>query len=307
MAALVVLILAAGAIFAWLRYRAHQEDLLRTSGIREIDQMSGVAFEARLALLFRDLGYHVATTPRTGDYGADLILSRADERVIVQAKRSSRTVGVKAVQEVASALQFYGGTYAIVVTNAQFSQNAYTMAQRLGVALWDRQTLVYQLNAARQRSDSGAPIYQVPQNGEGWISPLLQWVENEHSAGHLRGRQILAITPDIDDEHTRATPVIRLDASLRTLDGDEDGLYTPDRFPTPEALKAHIGTLPDFGVLMIFGLEQWDPDVLLQSMFPWREDVFVLAFSAHPEHVEPVIRAQFSAEVPFQLTGAVLQ
>jgi len=307
MAALILLALVGAAIYGWYRYHAHQEDLWRRSGIADIDQMSGVDFEQRLAILFRDLGYAVETTPRTGDYGADLILSGSNARIIVQAKRSGRTVGVKAVQEVASALQFYRGTQAMVITNAQFSQNAYTMAQRLGVALWDRQTLVHQLNAVRQRSDSETSIYQVPQSGNGWIGPLLQWVENQHRDAHLRGRQILAITPDIDDEHTRTTALIRLDASLRTLDGDEDGLYTSTRFSTPDALQAHIGAIPDFGVLMIFELEEWDPDILLHSIFPWRETVFVLAFTAHPEHVEPVIRAQFSAEVPFAQTSATLE
>ncbi|MCY0900224.1 MAG: restriction endonuclease [Firmicutes bacterium] len=62
--------------------------------------MSGVAFERRLAVLFQDRGYYVETTPTTGDYGADLILTNGSERIIVQAKRYSQTVGVKAVQEV---------------------------------------------------------------------------------------------------------------------------------------------------------------------------------------------------------------
>lgn len=65
----------------------------------ELDSLSGVEFEEFLAGLFRAQGYAVELTPATGDYGADLILSKDGRRIAVQAKRYAGSVGVAAVQE----------------------------------------------------------------------------------------------------------------------------------------------------------------------------------------------------------------
>ena len=48
----------------------------------------------------------------TGDFGADL-----DNYIVVQAKRYSKKVGVKAVQEVVAAKAHYGCREGIVVTS----------------------------------------------------------------------------------------------------------------------------------------------------------------------------------------------
>lgn len=298
MGTLMLVVLAGGMVVALWRYQVHQTNMWRQSGIADIDHMSGVEFEQRLVVLFWDLGYAVETTPPSGDYGADLIVSQSGTRMIVQAKRSSRTVGVKAVQEVVGALQFYGGTVALVVTNAQFSSNAQTMASRLGVILWDRAYLVRQLATTHPTNALEVTPYQVPIRGDGWISPLLQWIENEHRASHLRGRQVLAIMPLMDDERIRTATMIRLDKNLDVIDDDDTGLYAQGM--DADTLHNHLKEIPDYGVLWIFGLEQWDPDLLLQTLFPWREQVFVVAFSAYPDQIEPIIRAQFFAEVPFR-------
>lgn len=42
--------------------------------------MDGVQFEKLLAAVFSTLGYAVETTPATGDYGADLILTKDGKR-----------------------------------------------------------------------------------------------------------------------------------------------------------------------------------------------------------------------------------
>lgn len=67
------------------------------SGISEIDQMTGRQFEEYVGTLFTSQGYSHKYTPTTGDYGADLILKKGQETIVVQAKRYKQTVGVKAV------------------------------------------------------------------------------------------------------------------------------------------------------------------------------------------------------------------
>lgn len=107
----------------------------------EVDQMDGEQFERFLRGIFRDLGYYTERTPRTGDYGADLILLKDGYKISVQAKRYKKPVGVKAVQEVYASLEKYVCDKGIVITNNYFTQNAKTLAESTKVELWDRDKL----------------------------------------------------------------------------------------------------------------------------------------------------------------------
>ncbi len=68
---------------------------LRESGILEVDKMPGRKFEEYLQALLKAKGYYVQLTPASGDYGADLILTTKGKKVIIQAKRYKKNVGVK--------------------------------------------------------------------------------------------------------------------------------------------------------------------------------------------------------------------
>lgn len=136
--AVVVGVVAAIRAATWL----YRERRLARSGITEIDRMDGTTFERRLASLFRSLGYRVDHTGRRGDYGADLIVSRAGVRTVVQAKRWTRNVGIRAVQEAHAAPALYGCSRALVVTNRHFTDPAKKLARANGVQLWDRDQLV---------------------------------------------------------------------------------------------------------------------------------------------------------------------
>lgn len=57
--------------------RTKKEQRLKRSGIQDIDIMTGLQFENYLRLFFTEKGYKVKTAPKTGDYGADLILEKA--------------------------------------------------------------------------------------------------------------------------------------------------------------------------------------------------------------------------------------
>lgn len=111
------------------------------SDLTKVDQMSGIQFEEYLAVHFRRLGYKVSLTDFSGDYGADLLMKKKQYLIVVQAKRYSGSVGVKAVQEVIGALSYYGADYGMVVTNSHFTENAKILAQRSGIELWDREVM----------------------------------------------------------------------------------------------------------------------------------------------------------------------
>jgi restriction system protein len=81
---------------------ARQRRLAR-SGIYDIDRMDGRTFEHYLRTMFARHGYKVEVTKYRGDFGADLILRRDGSKVAVQAKRASKNVGVRAIQEAVAA------------------------------------------------------------------------------------------------------------------------------------------------------------------------------------------------------------
>jgi restriction endonuclease Mrr len=103
----------------------------------DLQDLSGVEFETYIARLLRSAGYDVQGTPTTGDQGADLIAKKDGRTVIIQAKRYEGTVGNKAIQEVNSAVSFYGGTEGWVITNSTFTPSAIALAQKTNIKLVD--------------------------------------------------------------------------------------------------------------------------------------------------------------------------
>ncbi len=104
----------------------------------ELDQLSGTEFEEFLAGLFRAQGYAAELTAVTGDYGADLILSKDGRRIAVQAKRHVGSVGVQAVQEALSGQAYYQCDTAWVITTGVFTTNARALAKKSGVKMIGR-------------------------------------------------------------------------------------------------------------------------------------------------------------------------
>ena len=121
------------AIFA--KYHEEQEGKKKT--IKELASLSGIDFETAVAGVLLGRGWHVSATAATGDQGADIIATKGERRVIIQAKRYSGAVGNKAVQEVVGAIPFYGGTEGCVVTNSTFTPAARALAQKNNIRLID--------------------------------------------------------------------------------------------------------------------------------------------------------------------------
>lgn len=142
--------------------RKKREQEIRNSGILEIDKMSGVQFEEYLRLFFLKAGYIVKTTPASGDFGADLLLEKESKRIVVQAKRYKSNVGIKAVQEVASAKNHYQATETWVITNSNYTKAAQELAASNGVKLIGREKLMQMIlqlknkETAKQTANSKA-------------------------------------------------------------------------------------------------------------------------------------------------------
>lgn len=99
-------------------------------------------FERLLYRLFESMGYKIEHVGHPKDQGADLILNRGAERIVVQAKRFIGTpVGNKAVQEAVAARNYYNCNGAIVATSSNLTQEAINLAKSNNVYLINRKEL----------------------------------------------------------------------------------------------------------------------------------------------------------------------
>ena len=120
------------------------------SNIHKIDCMSGIEFEEFLKAHFEKLGYKVSTTPKTGDYGVDLICKKKRTcnnntlmaQMVVQAKRYKGNIGISAVQQIIGGMNYYGCSKGMVITNSYFTKNAWELAKKSNVILYDRNMLI---------------------------------------------------------------------------------------------------------------------------------------------------------------------
>lgn len=96
-------------------------------------------FEKFMAHLFRADGYTVQETEYSGDYGADLILTKDDTVTAVQVKRYApgSPVSVGDVNQVIGACSYYKADDALVVTTSNFTSSAIKLAKSSNVVLWN--------------------------------------------------------------------------------------------------------------------------------------------------------------------------
>jgi restriction system protein len=99
-----------------------------TADLAAIDEMSGVEFEEFVAAQLRTVGWSVAHTASTGDYGVDLIAKRDGACMAVQCKRQAKAVGVAAVQQVVAGALHHRCNQTVVVTNQGFTKAARQLA-----------------------------------------------------------------------------------------------------------------------------------------------------------------------------------
>ena len=126
--------------FVYLKEQARREALL-TLTIDQVDTMGGVEFENYVEALFRRDGYKTQNTPRTGDYGVDLLAIKNGQRIAVQCKRYKNSIGQEAIREVYAGMQQYNCTIGIVITNSHFTKHATVLATTTRCILIDREKL----------------------------------------------------------------------------------------------------------------------------------------------------------------------
>lgn len=108
----------------------------------ELDDMDGIAFEELACDILIANGFELAeNTPATGDFGVDILAKKDGMTYAIQCKRYTEAVGLEAIQQVYAGRAYYECHVAVVLTNQTFTEHAKRLADKIGVVLWDRDTL----------------------------------------------------------------------------------------------------------------------------------------------------------------------
>lgn len=110
--------------------------------VGELDDLDGIAFEELACEILVANGFELAeNTKASGDFGVDILATKDGINYAIQCKRYHDKVGLEAIQEVYAGRAYYECHVAVVLTNQLFTPNAIKLADKIGVVLWDRETL----------------------------------------------------------------------------------------------------------------------------------------------------------------------
>jgi HJR/Mrr/RecB family endonuclease len=129
-----------------MEQRMNGEIVVPSTTIEDVDRMTGLEFEHFLSDLFDKLSYRVEVTKTTGDQGIDLLASKNNEVIAIQAKCYSNTVGNEAVQQAIAGKNYYEASKCAVITNNYFTKSAKDLASKTRTILWDREKLKEMIN-----------------------------------------------------------------------------------------------------------------------------------------------------------------
>lgn len=96
-------------------------------------------FEDFIAQLFKANNYSVEQTKYSGDFGADIIIEKDNSRIVVQVKRyaEENKVGVKDINQLIGAKEYYKCDSSIIVTTSSYSAPGIELANNTGVILYE--------------------------------------------------------------------------------------------------------------------------------------------------------------------------
>jgi hypothetical protein len=119
---------------------------------------NGLQFERQTAARLQELGWTCVTTPKSGDFGADLICNCGDEKIVVQCKDYSKenSIGVTAIQETITAKMHYRADLALLVHQGRITSQGRQLASSVGVEIAHISDL--RQGSALDRTSKGAAI-----------------------------------------------------------------------------------------------------------------------------------------------------
>ena len=107
-----------------------------------LDYLSGEEFEEACAKILNKNGFkNIQLTPKSGDYGGDILAEKDQIKYVIQCKRYNSSIGVSAVQEVIASRTIYKCHVGVVLTNNYFTKAAEKLADENNIILWNRDYL----------------------------------------------------------------------------------------------------------------------------------------------------------------------
>ena len=115
------------------------QEILKHSIPKRFQDISPTDFEDFIAQLFSDLGYKVEQTSYSGDFGADLIVATSEKKTAIQVKRYAKNnnVGVKDVNQIIGAKDYYKCDSSMIITTSDFTKPALKLIEETNVEKWN--------------------------------------------------------------------------------------------------------------------------------------------------------------------------
>ena len=97
--------------------------------------LDGDEFEQEMGILYRNLGYRVESTPKSGDQGIDLILRKNGKTTVVQCKSHKAPVGPAIVRELFGSMVAFSADNAILACTGGFTRGVKEFVRGKPIAL----------------------------------------------------------------------------------------------------------------------------------------------------------------------------
>jgi hypothetical protein len=121
-------------------------ELIGPFGWIPITQMDWTQSTPFICWLFEQLGYKILSVKKSHDKGADILLERFGERLVIQVKHQQANTGIDALKEVLFGKKIYNATKAIVISfGSPFTRDAPKDAEKAGIEIWDLDRVIDEL------------------------------------------------------------------------------------------------------------------------------------------------------------------
>lgn len=111
--------------------------------LSDLKRMHPFKFEDYVAKLYKNMGYSVKQTKRTGDGGKDIVATKNRQTYFVECKRYSDPINVHKMRDFVGACVLGGkDVKGIYVTTSSFTNDAKSAANRIGIQMIDGNKLM---------------------------------------------------------------------------------------------------------------------------------------------------------------------
>lgn len=153
-----------GRVRAYLCAKAEYEKAVKQAELEQRRRqeyywrsLSGRDFETEMARLYKLAGYTVETTPVSGDQGADLLLRKDGELIVVQCKRQDKPVGPHIVRDLYGTMHHFQASRASLDATGGFTKAVRQYVRGKPIELHDLDYILSMQERLSRKSESPEP------------------------------------------------------------------------------------------------------------------------------------------------------